>query len=116
VIVLIGWGTLLLVGVVLQVGLDGDLIEIALQGGAGAAAIVVGVALAARARRPAPARGRAVPAGEANRSVAAGLAATGVALMAFGAEAGPWLVLIGAGTTLVGIASLMIEHRRERRR
>ncbi|MCW3005871.1 MAG: hypothetical protein JWP17_497, partial [Solirubrobacterales bacterium] len=50
-IVLLGWGALLLLGAVLQLCLGDDTIELALQGGMGVAAVDVGVAMALGRRR-----------------------------------------------------------------
>jgi hypothetical protein len=133
VIVLLGWGALLLLGAVLQLCLGADTIELALQGGVGVAAVAVGVALALGRRRrarlavpPHPGAGAVAtediavdrPAADprlVDRSLATTLAAFGVALMAFGAEAGPWLVLMGAGATALGLGGVLRQRREVRR-
>jgi hypothetical protein len=112
VIVLLGWGALLLLGAVLQLFLGGDPVELALQGGVGAAAVTVGATWAAARGRGASPQAAHV----ADRSLPTALAAVGVGLMAFGAEAGPWLVAIGAGTTALALGGLVAEHRRQARR
>jgi hypothetical protein len=104
VITLIGWGALLLAFTALQFVFGPEPIEVALLGGAGAACVLVGL-LGLAWRGPGPAR---TPA----RSWGTGLLATGVALAAFGAEAGLWLILIGAGVGGLGILLLAFEVAR----
>jgi hypothetical protein len=113
-IVLLGWGAMLLAAAVLQLVLGGEPVELALQAGVGLAAVAVGAGVAAaRGRSTAPRPGERWRA--ADRSMATVLTAVGVALMAFGAEAGPWLVLIGAGGAAIGAAGLVREARAQRR-
>ena len=95
-IVLVGWGAMLLVAAALLLAFGPSVVEIALLGGAGTACVAVGAVVAFNARSERP---RAVaPA----RSGATVLLAIGVALTVFGAEVGPWLLLIGAGLAAAG--------------
>ncbi|UGS38367.1 hypothetical protein [Capillimicrobium parvum] len=111
-IVLAGWGALLMGFAALQLAFGPHVIEIALLGGAGLACLVVGLlGWRGRLTGPQPGERRRV----AVRSMATVLAALGVALMAFGAEAGPWLVMIGAGATAIGLGGVAREWRAERR-
>jgi hypothetical protein len=111
VIVLAGWGAFLLVLAGVQLVFGPDAIELALQGGVGLAALGAGLALGLG---PARAAGALGPRPLAAGSLGTALAAGGVALMAFGAEAGQWLVLLGAGVTLLGAGELARERRIER--
>ena len=58
-----------------------------------------------------PAGPRAVP----DHSAATVAVAGGVAAMVLGAEAGPWLIYLGAGLTVFGLAGLIRERRAVRR-
>jgi uncharacterized membrane protein HdeD (DUF308 family) len=113
VIVLAGWGLFLLVLAGVELLFDPTPTELALEGGVGLAALLAGLALGVAGRR-ARSRSAAHTRAIAEGSMATMLAAIGVACMAFGAEAGPWLVLVGAGVALVGAGELARERRAER--
>jgi hypothetical protein len=105
-IVLVGWGLFLLVLAGVQQAFDPATIEIALQAGIGLASVVAGLVWW---RWPAP--------GDRRIAIGSGatmLAAIGVALAAFGAEAGPWLILIGAGVAAIGAGGAIAQRRAER--
>jgi hypothetical protein len=102
---LLGFGGAMLAGALLLALLGGHEVELALQGGAGAASVLLGLS---RARPGAPPSATARVA----RSGATVLVALGVASMAFGAEVGQWLILIGAGLVAVGVGGLVAERRR----
>ncbi len=105
--VLVGWGAMLLAGAALMFAFGPTRIEVALLGGAAAACMVAGL-IVWRVRG-----GRTRPV--ASRSASTTLAAIGVALMVFGAELGPWLLLIGAGVTAIGAGGVLRERWEERR-
>jgi CHASE2 domain-containing sensor protein len=92
---LAAWGGLLLGLAAVQLPFGPTAVELALLGGAGAACLLA--ALAIRFVPPRPAR--AVP----ELSGATALLACGVAAMVVGAEAGPWLIGIGAEVFVVGL-------------
>jgi len=99
VIVLVGWGALLLALTALQLVFGPATIELALLGGAGAACLIVGLVWRLRVR-PAPPR----------RSWGTVALAAGVALAVVGAEAGTWLILLGAGLAALGLGGLVAER------
>lgn len=84
-----------------------------LQAGAALLLLALGAYLAVSQRRPPDAgdrTARVVP----DSSVATAWVGISLAAMALGAELGLWLVLIGAGMLLVGIAGLVRENRASR--
>jgi hypothetical protein len=117
---LVGFGALLLAGTALIACLGGHDVELALEGAAGAASVLVGLWLGRRRRHPfkpwaveSAHRGDSTARGpQATRSGATVLLAIGVGTMAFGAEVGQWLLLIGAGVAVAGIGGLVAERRR----
>ena len=101
-IVLIAFAALMAVQAVLTFAFDADLITHLLLAGVATASLVVG--LAALAWRPPRA-----PATDLSPSTAA--LALGIAMVVVGAEAGPWLILIGAGVVAAAIGGLVREWR-----
>jgi hypothetical protein len=106
-IVLAGWGLLVLALAALQLPFGPHLVEVALLAGAGLACLAVAAVAAVRARRRPP---RADSETRVTRSGPTVGLALGVALMAFGAEAGPWLILLGAGVAALGLGGLLRER------
>lgn len=104
-IVLLGWGLLLVALAALQLAFSPHLIEIALLGGAGLACVTVAGLTTLRRTPLAPESARVTRSG-----ATVGLA-LGIALMAFGAEAGQWLILLGAGAAFLGLVGLVAERR-----
>jgi hypothetical protein len=107
---LVVWGALLLVLTAVQLPFGPSAAELALLGGAGAACVLAGaVVLVAGRRRPAGDE-RTLP----DLSPAVVLIALGLSGLLVGAEAGPWLMFIGGGLTLIGVGGLVRERRAER--
>jgi hypothetical protein len=90
---------------------DTDLLATALLGGAAAACLLAAPAFAVRAPRRRARDVRADP----DLSLGAPALAVGVAALLLGAELGQWLLLIGAGATVGGVALLVREVRSARR-
>jgi hypothetical protein len=106
---LLGWAALLTVlTIVLWIWTSDDLPPAIFSGAAGVAWLVGLVALAHR--RP-PALVRATP----DLSLASVMVAIAVAMLVIGALVGPWLVLIGAGALVVGLAGMARELLAQRR-
>jgi hypothetical protein len=99
----VAFWALLLAGLATLLALwTGDLVEAVLL--PGAVLVVLGVAVAvARARDPVE---RVVPEASASALLAAG----GVALLALGAVAGLWAVLMGAGLLVLAIVAAVRER------
>jgi hypothetical protein len=87
-----------------------ELLVVALLGGAAIATAALGVLVALR-RPPRDGRIEVVP----DLSLATALVALAAAAMLLGAEAGVWLVLIGAGMLVFGMGALTRELAAERR-
>jgi hypothetical protein len=94
---LIVWGAMLLVLTAVQLPFGPSAPELALLGGAGAACLLTGVAMKKRGQTPFFHRAPAM-------ALSPLIIALGLGGLVVGAEAGLWLVLIGAGTTVAGIA------------
>ena len=105
------WGAFLsvLTGVAV-VFFDPDVSTPALLGGAAAFVLVLALGLAVSRRSTQVSGGGADP----DRSPATVWLALSLALMALGAPLGPWLVFIGGGMSLVGIAGVVRELRAQR--
>jgi hypothetical protein len=106
-----GWGLLLGVNAAVLAVWTSDPLPPALLGGAAVASGLLGLAMLARGRE-AP---RVIP----DLSLASALVGVALAAMVVGAEVGVWLVLVGAGMLLFGLAGLARERiavRREARR
>jgi hypothetical protein len=105
---LLGWAALLTVlTVVLWIWTSDDLPPAIFSGAAGIAWLVGLYALTLR--RPPPVR--ATP----DLSLASVLVAIAVVMLVIGALVGPWLLLIGAGALITGLAGVTRELLAERR-
>jgi hypothetical protein len=111
--VVLAWaGLLAALTAVLWIWSPGDELAIASLGGAAVAAAALGAGLAVLARRaPSEPAARVVP----DLSPPTALVAIAIAAMLFGAVAGLWLVLLGAGLLAFGLGGLLRELRAERR-
>lgn len=106
--VLLGWALLLgVLGLVLAVWSDDALARGLLLGAAGGAAVLAGLALLA-GKEP---RRRTVP----DLSVSTALVAIGLAALVLGSVFGTWLVALGLGLALLGLAAVARELLSERR-
>jgi hypothetical protein len=100
---LVIWGAMLLVLTAAQLPFGPTTPEVALLGAAGAACLVAGLMLLRLRSEPR----RSVPA----LSPGAVVVAFGLGGLLVGAEAGAWLMYVGGGTTLLGLALLRGEAR-----
>jgi hypothetical protein len=102
---LVAFGALLLVLTAVELPFGPTPAEVALLGGAGLGCLACGIAVLARRRRR--------PRVERRRDELSGgpvVVAAGCAALVVGAEAGLWLVLIGAGLVVLG-GALLVEER-----
>jgi hypothetical protein len=103
--VLLAWAVLLGINTGVLVALGGDVLPVALLGGAAVGTAVLAAVVAVRARRD-DERWAVTSA-----SPAAALAAIALAGLVLGAELGLWLLLISGGALLLAIGGLLRERR-----
>jgi hypothetical protein len=112
-LVLLVWAVLLGVLACLQLAFRLDTMTFALAGGGAVFVAAVGTTflLAGRVATRSPAQPRSVP----DLSLATVVCAIGGCSVLIGAEVGLWLILIGAGVLVLGLAGLAREVRAQRR-
>jgi hypothetical protein len=84
-----------------------DLVDVLLLGGAGVAVAAVALLALRRGDREPPIQD------VADASMPTVLAAIGFSALLLGVELGPWLIAMGAGVTVAGLAGLVRERRTE---
>jgi hypothetical protein len=115
--VLAGWGLLLCLFAAVQIIFTPSAMEIAPLGGAGVGLVLVGLAdLVAERRRAHPRPEDAEPSALVTTSVPSLALAAGLGIFVLGWEVGTWMMAIGGGVLLLGIAGLVREHRAVRSR
>ena len=107
---LVVFGALLLALTAVELPFGPSAPELALLGGAGAACVLAGVIVLVAERRRPPSDVQVLP----DLSRSAVLIALGLTALLVGAEAGPWLMYLGGGLTLIGLGALVAERRGER--